>query len=135
MIAMGIKERQSRRWAYALVAGATFCSPNPIILQTPKKDNPSKDAYFTNRGEVGHWKRNCPIYSYIVVKKKKKLSQELALQFSGEGRKSEAETFKSVRGHGHQAPLNYCDFHLCIPNGLVLILHNCHYAPSITSGT
>ncbi|GKF73125.1 hypothetical protein Tco_0219457, partial [Tanacetum coccineum] len=26
------------------------------------------------------------------------------------------------------------DFHLCIPSGLVLILHNCYYTPSITGG-
>ncbi|GKF55857.1 retrotransposon protein, putative, ty1-copia subclass, partial [Tanacetum coccineum] len=26
------------------------------------------------------------------------------------------------------------EFHLCLPSGLVLILHNCHYAPSITRG-
>ncbi|GKC84521.1 retrotransposon protein, putative, ty1-copia subclass [Tanacetum coccineum] len=25
-------------------------------------------------------------------------------------------------------------YHLCIPSGLVLVLHNCHYAPSITRG-
>ncbi|GKA57441.1 retrotransposon protein, putative, ty1-copia subclass [Tanacetum coccineum] len=26
------------------------------------------------------------------------------------------------------------EFHLCLPSVLVLILHNCHYAPSITRG-
>ncbi|GJR77276.1 retrotransposon protein, putative, ty1-copia subclass [Tanacetum coccineum] len=26
------------------------------------------------------------------------------------------------------------EFHLCLPSGLILILHNCHYAPSITRG-
>ncbi|GJS40890.1 retrotransposon protein, putative, ty1-copia subclass [Tanacetum coccineum] len=26
-------------------------------------------------------------------------------------------------------------YHLCLPSGLVLVLHNCHYAPSITRGS
>ncbi|GJR41221.1 retrotransposon protein, putative, ty1-copia subclass [Tanacetum coccineum] len=38
-------------------------------------------------------------------------------------------------GDGHRAAVEaIADFHLCLPSGLVLILHNCHYAPSITRG-
>nr|GEV13772.1 hypothetical protein [Tanacetum cinerariifolium] len=36
-------------------------------------------------------------------------------------------------GDGHRAAVEaISDFYLCLPSGLVLILHNCHYAPSIT---
>ncbi|GJV54182.1 retrotransposon protein, putative, ty1-copia subclass [Tanacetum coccineum] len=36
-------------------------------------------------------------------------------------------------GDGHRAAVEATgEFHLCLPSGLVLILHNCHYAPSIT---
>ncbi|GJT68410.1 retrotransposon protein, putative, ty1-copia subclass [Tanacetum coccineum] len=38
-------------------------------------------------------------------------------------------------GDGHRAGVEAIrEFHLCLPSGLVLILHNCHYAPSITKG-
>ncbi|GJV75028.1 retrotransposon protein, putative, ty1-copia subclass [Tanacetum coccineum] len=38
-------------------------------------------------------------------------------------------------GNGHRATVEAIgDFHLCLPSRLVLILHNCHYAPSITRG-
>ncbi|GJZ59131.1 retrotransposon protein, putative, ty1-copia subclass [Tanacetum coccineum] len=38
-------------------------------------------------------------------------------------------------GDGHRAAVEAIgEFHLCLPSGLVLILHNCHYAPSITRG-
>ncbi|GJU86285.1 retrotransposon protein, putative, ty1-copia subclass [Tanacetum coccineum] len=36
---------------------------------------------------------------------------------------------------GHRAAVEAIgEYHLCLPSGLVLILHNCHYAPSITRG-
>ncbi|GJS33428.1 zinc finger, CCHC-type containing protein [Tanacetum coccineum] len=38
-------------------------------------------------------------------------------------------------GDGHRAAVEAIrEFHLCLPSGLVLILHNYHYAPSITRG-
>ncbi|GJW82697.1 retrotransposon protein, putative, ty1-copia subclass [Tanacetum coccineum] len=38
-------------------------------------------------------------------------------------------------GDGHRAAVEAIgDFHLCLPSGFVLILHNCHYAPSVTRG-
>ncbi|GKF72069.1 zinc finger, CCHC-type containing protein, partial [Tanacetum coccineum] len=40
----------------------------------PKKDNPAKDAICHQYGELGHWRRNCPVYLAELLKKKK-LSQ------------------------------------------------------------
>ncbi|GJX09188.1 zinc finger, CCHC-type containing protein [Tanacetum coccineum] len=38
-------------------------------------------------------------------------------------------------GDGHRAAIEAIgSYHLCLPSGLVLVLHNCHYAPSITRG-
>ncbi|GKB02704.1 retrotransposon protein, putative, ty1-copia subclass, partial [Tanacetum coccineum] len=38
-------------------------------------------------------------------------------------------------GDGHHVAVEAIrEFHLCLPSGLVLILYNCHYAPSITRG-
>nr|GEV80769.1 hypothetical protein [Tanacetum cinerariifolium]GEW35527.1 hypothetical protein [Tanacetum cinerariifolium] len=38
-------------------------------------------------------------------------------------------------GDGHRVGVEAIrEFHLCLPSGLVLILHNCHYASSITRG-
>ncbi|GKB76907.1 zinc finger, CCHC-type containing protein [Tanacetum coccineum] len=38
-------------------------------------------------------------------------------------------------GDGHRAAVEAIgSYHLCLPSGLVLVLQNCHYAPSITIG-
>ncbi|GKE94929.1 retrotransposon protein, putative, ty1-copia subclass [Tanacetum coccineum] len=58
---------------YALVPAPPF-APKPKNHPTPKKDNPAKDAICHQCGEVGHWRRNYPIYLAELMKKKK-LSQ------------------------------------------------------------
>ncbi|GJX51050.1 zinc finger, CCHC-type containing protein [Tanacetum coccineum] len=49
-------------------------APKPKTPPPPKKDNPAKDAICHQCGEVGHWRRNCPVYLAELMKKKK-LSQ------------------------------------------------------------
>ncbi|GJV87889.1 zinc finger, CCHC-type containing protein [Tanacetum coccineum] len=49
-------------------------APKPKTPPPPKKDNPAKDAICHQCGEVGHWRRNCPVY-LVELMKKKKLSQ------------------------------------------------------------
>nr|GEZ60573.1 hypothetical protein [Tanacetum cinerariifolium] len=44
----------------------------------PKKDNPAKDAICHQCGEVGHWRRNCPVYLAELIKRRSYL-RELAL--------------------------------------------------------
>nr|GFC06919.1 zinc finger, CCHC-type [Tanacetum cinerariifolium] len=46
----------------------------PKTPPPPKKDNPAKDVICHQCGEVGHWRRNCPVYLAELMKKKK-LSQ------------------------------------------------------------
>nr|GFD04188.1 zinc finger, CCHC-type [Tanacetum cinerariifolium] len=52
---------------------ASFAS-KPKTPPPPKKDNPAKDVICHQCGEVGHWRRNCPVYLAELMKKKK-LSQ------------------------------------------------------------
>ncbi|GJZ88595.1 zinc finger, CCHC-type containing protein [Tanacetum coccineum] len=80
-------------------------APKPKTPPPPKKDNPAKDAICHQCGEIGHWRRNCPVYLAELMKKKK-LSQ---------GASTSGPTGKA-------------------PSRLVIVLNNCHYAPSITRG-
>ncbi|GJT00893.1 retrotransposon protein, putative, ty1-copia subclass [Tanacetum coccineum] len=53
--------------------------------------------------------------------KNKKLSQRASGSgYVGNGQRAEVEAIKT--------------YHLCLPNGLVIVLNNCHFAPSITRG-
>nr|GEU52472.1 retrotransposon protein, putative, Ty1-copia subclass [Tanacetum cinerariifolium] len=49
-------------------------APKPKTPLPPKKDNPAKDSICHQCGEVGHWRRNRPVYLAELMKKKK-LSQ------------------------------------------------------------
>ncbi|GKA67945.1 zinc finger, CCHC-type containing protein [Tanacetum coccineum] len=58
-------------------------APNPNIPPPPKKDNPANDAIYHQCSEVGHWRRNCPLY-LAELTKKKKLSLGAILQVSSQ---------------------------------------------------
>ncbi|GJW38056.1 zinc finger, CCHC-type containing protein, partial [Tanacetum coccineum] len=70
---------------------------------------------------------NCTVYLAELMKKKK-LSQGASA--------SEAETKGALSlyvGDGHRAAVEAIGtYHLELPSGLVIVLNNCHYAPSIT---
>ncbi|GKF64680.1 zinc finger, CCHC-type containing protein, partial [Tanacetum coccineum] len=126
--------------------------------------NPAKDVICHQCGEVGHWRRNCPVYLAELLKKKK-LSQEASTSgiftiklysfpstswvynagcgthicITSQGlrgsKKLKPGALSLYVGDGHRAAVEAIgEFHLCLPSRLVLILHNCHYAPSITRG-
>ncbi|GJW58324.1 retrotransposon protein, putative, ty1-copia subclass [Tanacetum coccineum] len=121
--------------------------PKPKNPPTPKKDNLAKNIICHQCGEVGHWRRNCPIYLAELIKKIK-LSQgastlvltsvvKLLRVFSKGSRKMKLKlgALSLYLGDGHRTAVEAIgEFHLCLPSRLVLILHNCHYAPSITRG-
>nr|GEZ15817.1 zinc finger, CCHC-type [Tanacetum cinerariifolium] len=71
--AKGNQGNGKAKMGYAPVQAPPF-APKPKNPPTPKKDNPAKDAICHQCGEVGHWKRNCPVY-LAELTKKKKLSQ------------------------------------------------------------
>ncbi|GJV08626.1 retrotransposon protein, putative, ty1-copia subclass [Tanacetum coccineum] len=96
----------------ALVPVPSFCSPPGHGVLTPRKNPPtSKKIIFA------------------------KDASELALQGLRGSRKLKPGALSLYVGDGHRATVEAIgEFHLCLPSGLVLILHNCHYAPSITRG-
>ncbi|GJQ93338.1 zinc finger, CCHC-type containing protein [Tanacetum coccineum] len=161
--AKGNQGKGKAKMGYAPVPTLPF-SPKPKNPPTPKKDNPAKDAICHQCGEVGHWRRNCPVYLAELMKKKK-LSQGastsgiftielysflstswvydtgcgthicITTQGLRGSRKLKPGALSLYMGDGHRATVEAIgEFHLCLPSGLILILHNCHYAPSITRG-
>ncbi|GJR46697.1 zinc finger, CCHC-type containing protein [Tanacetum coccineum] len=161
--AKGNQGKGKAKMGYAPVPAPPF-APKPKNPPTPKKDNPAKDAICHQCGEVGHWRRNCPVYLAELMKKKK-LSQGastsgiftielysfpstswvydtgcgthicITTQGLRGSRKLKPGALSLYVGDGHRAAVEAIgEFHLCLPSGLVLILHNCHYAPSITRG-
>ncbi|GJU08558.1 retrotransposon protein, putative, ty1-copia subclass [Tanacetum coccineum] len=68
----------------------------------PKKDNPAKDAIFHHCGEIGHWRRNYPMYLTELMKKKK-LSQGASTLGS-----QKAETRRYSLYVGKQSLLWHC---------------------------
>nr|GEX00307.1 zinc finger, CCHC-type [Tanacetum cinerariifolium] len=121
--AKGNQEKGKAKMGYAPMQAPHF-APKPKNPLTPKKDNPSKDVICHQCGKVGHWRRNCPIYLAELIKKMK-LSQGA----------STSGALSLYVGDGHLTTVEAIgEFHLCLLSGLVLSLHNCHYALSITRG-
>ncbi|GJY67436.1 zinc finger, CCHC-type containing protein [Tanacetum coccineum] len=161
--AKGNQGKGKAKMGYAPVPAPSFArklkNPPP-----PKKENPVKDPICHQCGEVGHWRRNCPVYLAELLKKKK-LSQGastsgiftiklysfrstswvydtdcgtyicITTQGLRGSRKLKLGALSLYMGDGHRAAVEAIgEFQLCLPSGLVLILHNCHYAPFITRG-
>nr|GEX45617.1 hypothetical protein [Tanacetum cinerariifolium] len=94
------------------MGNASFAT-KPKTPPPPKKDNPAKDVVCHQCGEVRHWRRNCP-----GLRGSKKLKPCALSLYSGH--RTAVETIET--------------YHLELPSVLVIILNNCHYAPSITRG-
>ncbi|GJX04047.1 retrotransposon protein, putative, ty1-copia subclass [Tanacetum coccineum] len=139
-------------------------APKPKTPPPPKKDNHAKDAICHQCGEIGHCRRNCPVYLAELMKKKK-LSQGAStlgifsielysfpskswiydtgcgthICITTEGlrgsKKLKPGALSLYVGDGHRAAIEAIGtYHLELPIGLVIVLNNCHYAPSITRG-
>ncbi|GJV21730.1 hypothetical protein Tco_1370750 [Tanacetum coccineum] len=97
------------------------------ILPPPKKDNPVKDVSCHQCGDVRTIRIGTGSQYYRVAEE-----QEVGLSGS---RKLKPGSLSLYVGDGHRAPIEAIgSYHLCLPSGLVLVLHNCHYAFSITRG-
>ncbi|GJW02407.1 zinc finger, CCHC-type containing protein [Tanacetum coccineum] len=161
--AKGNQGKGKAKMGNALVLAPSF-SPKPKYPPTPKKDNPAKDTICHQCGEVGHWRRNCHVYLAELMKKNKLSQEASTLgiftielydfpstswvydmscgthicittQGLRGSRKLKPRALSLYVSDGHRATVKAIgEFHLCLPSGLVLILHNCHYAPSITRG-
>ncbi|GJY09393.1 retrovirus-related pol polyprotein from transposon TNT 1-94 [Tanacetum coccineum] len=134
-------------------------NPKPTAMERPAKD----DAYHHCK-EVGHWKRNCPVYLAELIKKKKQVGTAsssdvfiielfafpnkswvydtgcgthvcITKQEFREARKLKQGALYLYVGNGVRAQVETIgSFDLVLSNGLVICLDNCHYAPSITRG-
>nr|GEX45225.1 hypothetical protein [Tanacetum cinerariifolium] len=136
--------------------------PKPKNPKPYAKEHPAKDDACHHCKEVGHWKRNCPVYLAELLKKKKQVGSasssciftielfsfpnKSCVYDTGSGTHicitkqgfREARTLKQGAlylyvGNGVRAQVEAIgSFDLVLPNGLVICLDNCHYAPSIT---
>ncbi|GJV04510.1 hypothetical protein Tco_1338079 [Tanacetum coccineum] len=71
------------------------------------------------------------MYIAELMKKKKQAS---SASFRG-NKKLKLRALNLYVGNGHRAIVEVIgSFNLCLPNGLVIVLDNCHYVPSITRG-
>ncbi|GJV50511.1 zinc finger, CCHC-type containing protein [Tanacetum coccineum] len=136
--------------------------PKPKNPKPSAKEHPAKDDTCHHCKEVGHWKRNCPVYLAELLKKKKQVGSASSLgiftielfvfpnkswvydtgcgthicitkQGFREARKLKQGALYLYVGNGVRAQVEAIgSYDLVLPNGLVICLDNCHYAPSIT---
>ncbi|GJX64439.1 zinc finger, CCHC-type containing protein [Tanacetum coccineum] len=138
--AKGVQRKGKGKKAYANAKPSY--APKPKNLPPPKKDNPVKDAIYHHCGEVGHWRRNCPTYLTELLKKKQ-LAQRASTSgiftielYSFPSTSWVYDTgcgthiYNTTQGLRGSKKLNPGALSL----GLVVVLNNCHYAPSITRG-
>ncbi|GJZ99478.1 retrotransposon protein, putative, ty1-copia subclass [Tanacetum coccineum] len=102
--------------------------PKPKNPKPSAKEHPTKDDACHHCKEVGHWKRNYPVYLAELLKKKKKvLEKQVKL--------NKSLSMFYLGNHGVRAQVEAIgSYDLVLPNGLVICLDNCHYAPSILRG-
>ncbi|GKE23080.1 zinc finger, CCHC-type containing protein [Tanacetum coccineum] len=138
--------------------------PKPKNPKPSAKEHPAKDDTCHHYKEVGHWKRNCPVYLAELLKKKKQVSYAsssgiftielfafphkswvhdtgcgtnicITKQGFREARSLKQEALYLYVGNGVRVQIEVIgSIDLVLPNGLVICLDNCHYAPSILRG-
>ncbi|GJQ99111.1 retrotransposon protein, putative, ty1-copia subclass [Tanacetum coccineum] len=136
--------------------------PKPKNPKPSAKEHPTKDNTCHHCKEVGHWKRNGPVYLAKLLKKKKQVGfasssgiftielfafpnkswvydtgcgTHICITKQGfrEARKLKQGALYLYVGNGVRAQVEAIgSYDLVLPNGLVICLDNCHYAPSIT---
>ncbi|GJZ33401.1 retrotransposon protein, putative, ty1-copia subclass [Tanacetum coccineum] len=98
--------------------------PKPKNSKPAAKEHLAKDDTCHHCKEVGHWKMNYLVYLAELLKKQKLVgtasSSGALYLYVGNGVRAQVEAIGS--------------FDLVLPNGLVICLDNCHYAPTITRG-
>nr|GEX97890.1 hypothetical protein [Tanacetum cinerariifolium] len=138
--------------------------PKPKNPKRTAKEHPAKDDTYHHCKEESHWKRNCHVYLAELLKKKKQVgsvssSGIFTIELCAFPNKSYVydtgcgtnifitkQGFREARNLKQGALYFYMgndvraqveaigSYDLVLPNGLVICLDNCHYAPSITRG-
>ncbi|GKD11610.1 FAR-RED impaired response 1-like protein, partial [Tanacetum coccineum] len=110
-------------------------APKPKIPPQPKREDPAKDSICHECGEMGHWKRKCPQYLAELLKKKTNTASGAGGSGLRASRKLKPGALSLYVGNGQREAVEAIgNFDLSLPSGLVIVLNNCHYAPSITRG-
>ncbi|GJR92673.1 retrotransposon protein, putative, ty1-copia subclass [Tanacetum coccineum] len=105
-------------------------APKPKIPSSPKRDNLTKDYVCHHCKEVGHWRRNYPSYQAELKKRK-----NASVDSTSGSRKLKHEALSMYMGNGMCAVIEAIgSFDLVLPSGLIIILDNYHFAPTITRG-
>ncbi|GKC39025.1 retrotransposon protein, putative, ty1-copia subclass [Tanacetum coccineum] len=120
-------------------------NPKPTAMERPAKDDACHHCK-----EVGHWKRNGHVYLAELIKKKKQVgtassSDVFIIELFSFPSKSWVydtscgtlicNTQHGLRGIRKLKQVKAIESDdLVLPDGLVICLDNCHYAPSITRG-
>ncbi|GJW84467.1 zinc finger, CCHC-type containing protein [Tanacetum coccineum] len=137
-------------------------APKPKIPSPPKKVDPAKDSVCHHCDDTCHWKRKCPLYLPEFLKNKKlpqgastsgiftivlfTFPAKSWVYDTGCGthicnttqgfrrsRKLKPGALSLYMGNGQRTAVEAIgSYDLCFPTGLFIVLHNCHYAPSIT---
>ncbi|GJR15047.1 retrotransposon protein, putative, ty1-copia subclass [Tanacetum coccineum] len=114
-----------KSWKFKVVE-----SRNPIRNHKMLKGRVKDDAYHHCK-EVGHWKRNCPVYLVELMKKEKQVGTASSSGHRGERKLKQGTVYLYV-GNDVRAQVEAIgSFDLVLPNGLVICLDNYHYAPTI----
>nr|GFD06022.1 zinc finger, CCHC-type [Tanacetum cinerariifolium] len=99
-------------------------APKPKILPPPKRENPAKDSLCHECGEIGHWKRNCPLYLAELLKKKKNADSGASGSGSKGSRKLKPGALSLYVGNGQREVVEAIGaFYLCLPSGLEIVLN------------
>ncbi|GJR14317.1 retrotransposon protein, putative, ty1-copia subclass [Tanacetum coccineum] len=94
----------------------------------PAKDDPATNG----KKEVGHWKRNCLVYLAELQKKRKQVGSASSL--GSKEAKTREPLYFTCKGVSCHKKNQLEVMTIVLPNGLVICLDNCHYAPTITRG-
>ncbi|GJR41779.1 hypothetical protein Tco_1309882 [Tanacetum coccineum] len=132
--AKGNQGKGKAKMGNALVPAPSF-APNPKNPPTPKKDNPKK----LSQGYSTSGIFTIELYSFPSTSWDYDTGSGTHICITTQGlrgsRKLKPGALSLYVGDGHRAVVEAIgEFHVCLPSGLVLILQNCHYAPSITRG-
>ncbi|GJR75171.1 putative reverse transcriptase domain, reverse transcriptase zinc-binding domain protein [Tanacetum coccineum] len=104
------------------------------IHPPPKRDNLVKESICHDCKEVGHW-RNCPAYQAKLKKKKNTSVASTSRIFTIELYAFPSKSWVYDTGcDTHISVKAIRSFNLIIPSGLVIVLDNFHFAPTITRG-
>ncbi|GKC77644.1 zinc finger, CCHC-type containing protein [Tanacetum coccineum] len=129
------KDKKKPQWVKGEAKGNNklVYAPKTKIPPPPKRDNPANDSIYHYCKEVGHWRRNCS--SYHAELKKRKNAGGLVLQGLRESKKLKHGALSLYMENGMSATVEAIrSFDLILPSGLIIVLDNCHFAPTVTRG-